>query len=61
MSKQVGKSNRSIESFNKEYNTNYKSKPKLKGRNKDYHITEMDNYQQIKDNIEIHQDKSEIN
>ena len=46
---------RSIESFNKEYQTNYKLKPKLKGRNKDYHITEMDNYQQMKDNIEIHQ------
>lgn len=45
----------SIESFNKEYHTNYKLKPKLKGRNKDYHITEMDNYQQMKDNIEIHQ------
>lgn len=71
MKKQVGKSNvftkdslskiqdkirlRSIESFNKEYNTNYKLKPKLKGRNKDYYITEMDNYQQMKDNIEIHQ------
>ena len=71
MSKQVGKSNvftkesltkiqdkirlRSIESFNKEYQTNYELKPKLKGRNKDYHITEMDNYQQMKDNIEIHQ------
>ena len=45
----------SIESFNKEYQTNYKLKPKLNGRNKDYHITEMNNYQQIKDNIEIHQ------
>ncbi len=71
MSKQVGKSNvftkesltkiqdkirlRSIESFNKEYQTNYKLKSKLKGRNKDYHITEMDNYQQMKNNIEIHQ------
>ena len=44
---------RSIESFNKEYQTNYKLKPKLKGRNKDYHITEMDNYQQMKNNIEI--------
>ena len=71
MKKQVGKSSvftreslskiqdkirlRSIESFNKEYQTNYKLKPKLKGRNKDYHITEMDNYQQIKNNIEIHQ------
>lgn len=46
---------RSIESFNKEYQTNYKLKPKLKDRNKDYHITEMDNYQQMKNNIEIHQ------
>lgn len=71
MKKQVGKSSvftkesltkiqdkirlRSIESFNKEYQTNYKLKPKLKGRNKDYHITEMDNYQQMRDNIEIHQ------
>lgn len=71
MKKQIGKSSvftresltkiqdkirlRSIESFNKEYQTNYKLKPKLKGRNKDYHITEMDNYQQIKNNIEIHQ------
>lgn len=45
----------SIESFNKEYQTNYKLKQKLKDRNKDYHITEMDNYQQMKDNIEIHQ------
>ena len=45
----------SIESFNKEYQTNYKLKQKLKGRNKDYHITEMDNYQQMKDNIGIHQ------
>jgi len=26
-----------------------------KGRNKDYHITEMDNYQQMKNNIEVHQ------
>lgn len=71
MSKQVGKSSvftkesltkiqdkirlLSIESFNKEYHTNYKLKPKLKGRNHDYHITEMDNYQQMKDNTEIHQ------
>lgn len=71
MSKQVGKSDvftkesltkiqdkirlLSIESFNKEYQTNYKLKPKLKGRNRDYHITEMENYQKIKKSIEGHQ------
>ena len=44
-----------IESFNKEYLTNNKLKTKLKGRNKDYHITEMENYQRMKRNIEIHQ------
>ena len=59
MSKQVGKSDvftketltkiqdkirvRCMESFNKEYHTNYKLKPKLKGRNRDYHISEMEN------------------
>ena len=71
MSKQVGKSDvftkesltkiqdkirlLSIESFNKEYQTNYKLKPKLKGRNRDYHITEMENYQKMKKSIEGHQ------
>ena len=71
MSKQVGKSDvftkeslakiqdkirvLRMESFNKEYNTNYKLKPKLKGRNRDYHITEMENYQKIKKSIEVHQ------
>ncbi len=71
MSKQVGKSDvftkesltkiqdkirlLSIESFNKEYQTNYKLKPKLKGRNRDYHITEMENYQKMKKSIEVHQ------
>ncbi len=44
-----------IESFNKEYHTNYKLKPKLKGRNRDYHVSEMDNYQKIKKSIEVHQ------
>lgn len=44
-----------IESFNKEYLTNNKLKTKLKGRNKDYHVTEMENYQRMKRNIEIHQ------
>ena len=71
MSKQVGKSDVftketltkiqdkirvcCIESFNKEYHTNYKLKPKLKGRNRDYHISEMENYQKMKKSIEIHQ------
>ena len=44
-----------IESFNKEYLTNNKLKTKLKGRNKDYHVTEMENYQRMKRSIEIHQ------
>ena len=71
MSKQVGKSDvftkesltkiqdkmrvRCMESFNKEYQVNYQLKTKLKGRNRDYHITEMENYQKIKRSIEIHQ------
>ena len=71
MSKQVGKSSvftkeslvkiqdkmrtLCIESFNKEYLTNNKLKTKLKGRNKDYHVTEMENYQRMKRSIEIHQ------
>ena len=33
-----------IESFNKEYNLTNSLKGKKKGRNRDYHITEMDNY-----------------
>lgn len=71
MSKQVGKSDVftketlvkiqdkmrefSIKSFNKEYHTNYNLKPKSKGRNCDYHITEMENYQKAKKSIEYHQ------
>ena len=71
MSKQVGKSDvftkesltkiqdkmrfHCMESFNKEYHTNYKLKPKLKGRNRDYNISEMGNYQNMKKSIEIHQ------
>ena len=71
MSKQVGKSDvftkeslrklqdkmriLCIESFNKEYLSNNKLKPKLKGRNKDFHVTEMDSYQQMKRSIEVHQ------
>jgi len=71
MEKQVGKSDvftketltkiqdkiriQCMESFNKEYHTNYKLKPKLKGRNRDYHISEMGNYQKMKTSLEIHQ------
>lgn len=71
MSKQVGKSSvftkeslvklqdkmrtLCIESFNKEYLTNNKLKTKLKGRNKDYHVTEIENYQRMKRSLEIHQ------
>lgn len=71
MSKQVGKSDvftketltkiqdkmrvHCMESFNKEYHTNYNLKPKLKGRNRDYHISEMENYQKMKKSLEIHQ------
>ena len=72
MSKQVGKSDvftkeslrklqdkmriLCIESFNKEYNlTNYLKK-KQKGRNRDYHITEMDNYMEMKEQLEKNQE-----
>ena len=71
MSKQVGKSDvftkqsliklqdkmriLCIESYNKEYLSNDKLKPKLKGRNHDYHISEMENYEEMKNSIEAHQ------
>ena len=38
-----------IESFNKEYNLTNTLKGKKKGRNHDYHITEMDNYLEMKE------------
>ena len=76
MSKQVGKSDvftkeslrklqdkmrtLCIESFNKEYNLNSKLKPKMKGRNKDYHVSEMDNYQAMKDKLEKNKEKLEL-
>ena len=41
-----------IESFNKEYGLNNFLKKKQKGRNKDFHISEMADYQEIKDEIE---------
>ena len=68
MSKQVGKSDvftkeslrklqdkmriLCIESFNKEYNLTNSLKKKQKGRNRDYHITEMDNYMEMKEQLE---------
>ena len=71
MSKQVGKSNvftkdslrklqdkmrvLCIESFNKEYHLNNKLKTKKKGRNKDYLVSEMGNYQAMKEQLEKNQ------
>lgn len=49
-----------IESFNKEYNLDNTLKKKLKGRNKDYHVSEMDNYKQMKKQLENNQQKLEI-
>ncbi len=72
MSKQVGKSDvftkeslrklqdkmrvLCIEEFNKEYNLNNTLKTKKKGRNRDYLVTEMDNYIKMKKDIQKHQD-----
>lgn len=67
LSKQIGKSNvftkdslktlqdkmrlLCIESFNNEYKSNYSLKEKQKGRNKDIHVSDMTNYQELKDEI----------
>ncbi len=75
MSKQVGKSDvftkeslrklqdkmriLCIESFNKEYNLTNSLKKKQKGRNIDYHITEMDNYMEMKEQLEKNQENLE--
>lgn len=75
MSKQVGKSDvftkeslrklqdkmriLCIESFNKEYNLTNSLKKKQKGRNRDYHITEMDNYMEMKEQPEKNQENLE--
>lgn len=45
-----------IESFNKEYNLTNTLKGKKKGRNYDYHITEMDNYLEMKEQLEKNQE-----
>ena len=49
-----------IEEFNKEYGLNDKLKMKKKGRNKDYYISEMDNYEQMQEQLEKNQEKLEI-
>jgi len=41
-----------IESFNKEYKMNNSLKQKLKGRNQDIHISDMTNYQVMKDELQ---------
>jgi len=48
-----------IESFNKEYELSDTLKQKLKGRNKDYHQSEMDNYQAMKDELNRNQKRLE--
>ena len=49
-----------IESFNKEYNLTNSLKDKKKGRNRDYHITEMDDYMEMKEHLEKNQERLEI-
>ena len=46
-----------IESFNKEYKLNHILKQKMKGRGIDYHVSEMDNYQEMKKELEKNQEK----
>ena len=48
-----------IEEYNKEYNLDATLKQKLKGRNRDIHVSDMTNYQETKDLIKKHQ--KEIN
>jgi len=71
LSKQVGKSDSltklqdkmrtlCIEEFNKEYNLNNSLKKKQKGRNRDYLVSEMDNYIEMKKGIEKHQKDLEV-
>lgn len=48
-----------IEYFNKEYNLNDTLKPKLKGRNIDINVSNMDNYTLMKQQLEKNQQKLE--
>lgn len=49
-----------IEEYNKEYNLDATLKKKLKGRNKDIHVSDMINYQDTKDLIEKNQKNLKI-
>lgn len=49
-----------IEEYNKEYNLDATLKKKLKGRNKDIHVSDMINYQDTKNLIEKNQKNLEI-
>ena len=44
-----------IEEFNKEYGLDSILKKKRKGRNQDFHVSEMDNYSEMQEAIERHQ------
>lgn len=48
-----------MEYFNKEYNLNDTLKPKLKGRNIDINVSDMDNYTLMKQQLEKNQQKLE--
>ncbi len=48
-----------MEYFNKEYNLNDTLKPKLKGRNIDINVSDMDNYTLMKQQLEKNQQKIE--
>ncbi|MBQ9854124.1 MAG: plasmid recombination protein [Bacilli bacterium] len=49
-----------IESFNQEYNQSNILKKKLKGRNKDIHVSDMTNYQALKDELNKNKEKLEL-
>ena len=49
-----------IETFNKVYGLNDKLKAKKKGRNRDYHVSKMDNYEEMQEQLERNQEKLEI-
>lgn len=49
-----------IETFNKVYGLNDKLKAKKKGRNRDYHVSEMGNYEEMQEQLERNQEKLEI-
>ncbi len=49
-----------IESFNKEYGLTTTLKGKKKGRNRDYHITEMDDYMEMKEHLEKNKKRLEV-